>query len=66
MGTHKQNRIYHMYLDRKAWANSVEPDEMPQNAASHLDLPSLPLIQQFLDTTSGSILYLVQILEQVW
>ena len=28
-----------------------------QNAASHLGLHCLPLIQQFLDTTSGSELY---------
>ena len=50
-------RIYHKYSDRQAWANSIEPDEMPQNAASHLGLHWLPLIQQFLDTTSGSELY---------
>ena len=46
-----------MYSDRQAWANSLDPDEMPQNAASHLGLHCLPLIQQFLDTTSGSELY---------
>ena len=50
-------RIYHMYLDRQAWANSVDPDETPQNAASHLSLHCLPLIQQYLDTTSCSELY---------
>ena len=49
--------IYHMYSDRQAWANSIDPDETPQNAASHLGLHCLPLIQQFLDTTSGSELY---------
>ena len=49
--------IYHMYSDRQAWANSLDPDETPQNAASHLGLHCLPLIQQFLDTTSGSELY---------
>ena len=43
-----------MYLDRKAWANSVDPDDMPQNVASHQGLKCLPLIQQFLNTTSGS------------
>ena len=36
-----------MYLGRQAWENSVDPDEMPQNAASHQDLRSLPLIQLF-------------------
>ena len=50
-------RIYHMYSDRQAWANSIDPDEMPQNMASHLGLHCLPLIQQFLDTTLGSELY---------
>ena len=50
-------RIYHIYSDRQAWANSIDPDETPQNAASHLGLHCLPLIQQFLDTTSGSELY---------
>ena len=38
-----------MYLDRQAWANSVDPDETPQNVASHQGLHYLPLIQQFLD-----------------
>ena len=47
-----------MYLDRQAWANTVDPDEMPQNVASHQGLHCLPLIQQLLDTTSGSKLYL--------
>ena len=37
--------------DRQAWANSLDPD------AASLGLPCLPLIQQFLDTTSGSELY---------
>ena len=50
-------RIYHMYSDRQAWASSLDPDETPQNAASHLGLHCLPLIQQFLDRTSGSELY---------
>ena len=27
--------IYSIYSDRQAWANVVDPDEMPQNAASH-------------------------------
>ena len=46
-----------MYSDRQAWANSIDPDETPQNAASHLGLHCLPLNQQYLDTTSGSELY---------
>ena len=55
-----------MYSDRQAWANSIDPDETLQNAASHPGLHCLPLIQQFLDTTSGSELYMVQILEHIW
>ena len=38
-----------MYWNRQALANSVNPDLMPQNVASDLDLHCLPLIQQFLD-----------------
>ena len=34
-----------MYSDRQAWANSAEPDETPQKAASHQGLHCLPLIQ---------------------
>ena len=47
-----------MYLDKQASANSVDPDEMLQNAASHQGLNCLSLIQIFLDTTSGGKLYL--------
>ena len=47
-------RIYHMYSDRQARANSIDPDETPQNTASHLGQHCLPLIQQFVDTSSGS------------
>ena len=36
----------------------VDPDETLQNAASYQGLYYLPLIQQFLDTISGSKLYL--------
>ena len=50
--------FYRMYSDRQAWANSVDPDETPQNAASHQGLHCFPLIQQFLDKISGSKLYL--------
>ena len=57
IGALRVYRIYHMYSDRQAWANSLDPEETPQNAASRLGLHCLPLIQQFLDTTSGSKLY---------
>ena len=33
------------YWDRKAWANSVDPYQMLQNAASELGLHVFPLIQ---------------------
>ena len=36
-----------MQSDRRTWANSVDPDQTPQNAASDLGLHYLPLIQQF-------------------
>ena len=59
-GTYNIYHIYHMYLDRQAWGNSVNPEKMPQNMASHQGLHCLPLIKKFLNTTSGSILYLVK------
>ena len=37
-------RIFPKYLDRQAWANSVDPDQMLQNAASDQGLHCLPLI----------------------
>ena len=37
---------------------SKDPDETLQSATSHQGLQCLPHIQQFLDTTSGSKLYL--------
>ena len=36
------------YWDRQAWANCVDPDQMPQNAVSDQGLHCLPLIQQLL------------------
>ena len=53
----KTYSIYRIFSDRQAWANSVDPDEKLQNAASHQGLHCLPLIQPFLDTASGSKLY---------
>ena len=35
------------YWDRQVLANSVDPDQMPQNAASDQGLHNLPLIQQY-------------------
>ena len=43
-----------MYSDSVDRANSVDPDDMPQKAASHQELHGFPLLQQFFDTTSGS------------
>ena len=48
------NLIYRMYLDRQAWANSVDPDETLQIAAFHQGLHYLSLTQQYLDTKSGN------------
>ena len=52
------HHINRMYSDRQAWANSIDPDEISQNTASHQGQHCLPLIQQFLDTILGSKLYL--------
>ena len=38
---------YTTYSDRQAWANSIDPDQTPQNAASDQGLHCLPLTQQF-------------------
>ena len=40
-------RIYSTYLDRQAWENNVDPDKLPQNAATDQDLHCLPIKQQF-------------------
>ena len=42
-----------LYVDI-ARANSVDPDQMPQSAASDQGLHCLPLVQQFLDTSASS------------
>ena len=47
-----QRQFYHnipKYWDRKAWANSVDPDQMPQNVASDQGLYCLPLLKQYTD-----------------
>ena len=36
--------IFTKYLDRQAWSNSVDPDQMLHSAASDLGLHFLPLI----------------------
>ena len=46
--------LYPKYFDRQAEANSVDPDQMPQNVASDLGLHCLPFIQQLLDTSAVS------------
>ena len=40
-------RTYSTYSDKQAWANSVDPNQTPQNAASYQGLHCLPLTQQF-------------------
>ena len=54
MGFNPGNRIYPEYLGRQAWVNSVDPDQMLQNAASDLGLHCLPSIQQVSDTSKSS------------
>ena len=44
---------YYKYLDIQACANSVDPDQTPQNAASDQGLHCSPLIKHFLDTPTG-------------
>ena len=49
-GQKGQTQYYHnipKYLDRYAYTNSVDPDQMPQNAASDQGLPCLPYIQLY-------------------
>ena len=36
--------IYPKYSDRQAWANNVDPDQMPHSVASDQGLHRLPLI----------------------
>ena len=38
--------IYRKYLERRAWTNSIDPDQMLQNAASDLGLYCLSQIKQ--------------------
>ena len=40
-------RTYSSYSDRQTLANSIDPDQTPQNAASDQGLHCLPVIQQF-------------------
>ena len=40
-------RIFSTYSDKQAWANNVDPDQAPQNAASDQGLHYLPLTQLF-------------------
>ena len=53
-------QIYHnnpKYWDRLALANSVDPDQMPQNVASDQGLQCLPLIQHILETGSKRLFF---------
>ena len=43
-----------MYHDKQAWANGVDPDQMPHSAASDLSLHCLPLIQKVFDISKSS------------
>ena len=48
------HRILPKNLDRQAYANIVDPNQTPQNATSDWGQRCLPLIQQFLDTSTGN------------
>ena len=48
---HLTFRNYPKTGDREAWASSLDPDQMLQNAASDQRLHCLPLIQQFLHSS---------------
>ena len=58
MARFPNGHIYHLYSDRQAWANSVDPDEAPQNVVIHQGVHCLVFKQQFLDQTLDSKLYL--------
>ena len=49
--------IYPKYSDRQPWANSVDPDQMPQNVASDLSTQCLLPTEQFLGTKKGSKMF---------
>ena len=46
--------IYPKHSDRKVWEKHANPDLMPHSAASDQGLHFSPLIQQFIDTSTGS------------
>ena len=54
--------IYAKYSDRAVWANSVDPDQTPQNAASDQGLHCLTLIQHVLDTSQGGRMNIMNLL----
>ena len=56
--------IYRKYLERPTWTNSIDPDQMLQNAASDLGLYCLSQIKQFLDTSKGSKIDLIKFLDK--
>ena len=51
---YKDYHIYPVYSESQAGTICVDPDQMPQNVASDQGLHCLPLIQQFLDTSTDS------------
>ena len=44
--------IFPQYSNPGLWANCVDPDQTPQNAASDQGLHCLPIIKQFLDSST--------------
>ena len=51
--------IYPTYLDRQAWANNVEPDQIPQDVISNQGLHCLQFIQQVLERSSGVLMCVI-------
>ena len=46
--------IYLMNSDRQVWAKGVDLCQMPQNATADQGVHHLPLVQQFLDTSTSN------------
>ena len=64
MSTRLRYHIYPKYSDRQTWANSVDPDQMLQNAASDLGLHCLDSSSNSYTKSTDSRNGLVQMLGQ--
>ena len=59
------SRIYSRCWDRQAWANSVDPDQITQNAVSDLGIHGLPTSSNF-RYVDGNCNRFVQVLGEAW